>query len=134
MSERIEPARWAPPSGYANGMLASGRILAIAGQVGWDARQHLVSNDFLAQAEQAMRNISEVLRTAGGAPENLVRMTWYVLDAAEYRAHAKALGAAYRELFGSHYPAMTLIVVAGLLEAGARIEIEATAVLPALDE
>ena len=132
MSERIEPTGWAPPSGYANGILASGRILAIAGQVGWDARQQLVSNEFLAQAEQAMRNISEVLRTAGGAPENLVRMTWYVLDAAEYRANAKALGAAYRELFGSHYPAMTLIVVAGLLEAGARVEIEATAVLSAL--
>uniref|UniRef100_E6PDH1 Endoribonuclease L-PSP n=1 Tax=mine drainage metagenome TaxID=410659 RepID=E6PDH1_9ZZZZ len=132
MSKRIEPAGWAPPSGYANGMLASGRFLAIAGQVGWDARQQLVSNDFLAQAEQAMRNISEVLRTAGGAPEHLVRMTWYVLDAAEYRANAKALGAAYRELFGSHYPAMTLIVVAGLLEAGARVEIEATAVLPVL--
>ncbi|MDH2908995.1 MAG: RidA family protein [Candidatus Eremiobacteraeota bacterium] len=132
MSKRIEPAGWAPPSGYANGMLASGRFLAIAGQVGWDARQQLVSEDFLAQAEQAMRNISEVLRTAGGAPEHLVRMTWYVLDAAEYRANAKALGAAYRELFGSHYPAMTLIVVAGLLEAGARVEIEATAVLPVL--
>uniref|UniRef100_E6Q1E4 Endoribonuclease L-PSP n=1 Tax=mine drainage metagenome TaxID=410659 RepID=E6Q1E4_9ZZZZ len=132
MSKRIEPAGWAPPSGYANGMLASGHFLAIAGQVGWDAGQQLVSEDFLAQAEQAMRNISEVLRTAGGAPEHLVRMTWYVLDAAEYRANAKALGAAYRELFGSHYPAMTLIVVAGLLEAGARVEIEATAVLPVL--
>ncbi len=133
MSERIEPAGWAPPSGYANGMIASGRVLAIAGQVGWDARQHLVSADFLAQAAQALRNVADVLRTAGGDPEHLVRMTWYVLDAAEYRANAKALGAAYREIIGSHYPAMTLIVVAGLLEEGARVEIEATALLPALD-
>lgn len=134
MSERIEPVGWAPPSGYANGMIASGRVLAIAGQVGWDARQHLVSADFLAQAAQALRNVADVLRTAGGDPEHLVRMTWYVLDAAEYRANAKALGAAYREIFGSHYPAMTLIVVAGLLEEGARVEIEATALLPALDD
>ena len=134
MSERIEPAGWAPPSGYANGILASGRMLAIAGPVGWDARQQLVSVDFLAQAVRAMRNVADVLRTAGGDPEHLVRMTWYVLDAAEYRANAKALGTAYREIFGNHYPAMTLIVVAGLLEAGARVEIEATAVLPALDD
>ncbi len=134
MSARIEPVGWAPPSGYANGMIASGRVLAIAGQVGWDARQHLVSADFLAQAAQALRNVADVLRTAGGDPEHLVRMTWYVLDAAEYRANAKALGAAYREIFGSHYPAMTLIVVAGLLEEGARVEIEATALLPALDD
>ncbi len=134
MSERIEPDGWAPPSGYANAMLASGRMLAIAGQVGWDARQHLVSDDFLAQAAQALRNVADVLRAAGGDPEHLVRMTWYVLDAAEYRANAKALGAAYREIFGSHFPAMTLIVVAGLLEEGARLEIEATAILPALDQ
>ena len=133
MSERIEPVGWTPPSGYANGTIASGRMLAIAGQVGWDARQHLVSADFLAQAAQALLNVADVLRAAGGDPEHLVRMTWYVLDAAEYRANSKALGAAYREIFGSHYPAMTLIVVAGLLEEGARLEIEATAVLPALD-
>ncbi len=133
MSERIEPVGWTPPSGYANGTIASGRMLAIAGQVGWDARQHLVSADFLAQAAQALLNVADVLRAAGGDPEHLVRMTWYVLDAAEYRANSKALGAAYREIFGSHYPAMTLIVVAGLLEEGARVEIEATAVLPALD-
>ncbi len=133
MSERIEPVGWTPPSGYANGTIASGRMLAIAGQVGWDARQHLVSADFLAQAAQALLNVADVLRAAGGDPEHLVRMTWYVLDAAEYRANSKALGAAYREIFGSHYPAMTLIVVAELLEEGARVEIEATAVLPALD-
>ena len=130
MSERIDPVGWETPSGYSNGVLATGRWLAIAGQVGWNERRQMSADDFLGQAAQALRNIETILRTAGGAPEHLVRMTWYVLDAQEYRANTRALGKIYREIFGSFYPAMTLIVVAGLLEAGARLEIEATAVLP----
>ena len=132
MSERIAPEGWDPPRGYSNGVLASGRWLAIAGQVGWNERGQFTSDDFLGQAAQALKNIATVLRTAGGAPEHLIRMTWYVLDAEEYRANAQALGKIYREIFGKFYPAMTLVVVAGLLEPGARLEIEATAVLPEL--
>ncbi len=130
MSERITPEGWDTPSGYSNGILATGRWLAIAGQVGWNARKQMTSDDFLGQAAQALRNIATILRTAGGESEHLVRMTWYVLDAQEYRANTRALGKIYRDIFGSCYPAMTLIVVAGLLEEGARVEIEATAVLP----
>ncbi|MGC8484259.1 MAG: RidA family protein [Candidatus Baltobacteraceae bacterium] len=130
MSERIAPEGWDPPRGYSNGVLASGRLLAIAGQVGWNERGQMTADDFLGQAAQALRNVATILRTAGGAPEHLVRMTWYVLDAQEYRSNTRALGKIYRDLFGDFYPAMTLIVVAGLLEPGARLEIEATAVLP----
>ncbi|HUY11714.1 MAG TPA: RidA family protein [Candidatus Dormibacteraeota bacterium] len=130
MSKRIEPSGWDKPRGYSNAILASGQILAIAGQIGWDARGRLVGDAFLAQAAQALRNIRTILESAGASPENLVRMTWYVLDAEEYRSNAVELGAIYRATFDSHFPAMTLIVVAGLLEPGARVEIEATAVLP----
>ncbi|HEY2476536.1 MAG TPA: RidA family protein [Candidatus Cybelea sp.] len=130
MSTRIDPAGWPRPSGYANGVLAEGRYLAIAGQIGWNERNELVSNEFLEQAAQALRNIVAVLRAAGGEPEHLVRLTWYVTNKDEYRASLSALGAAYREIVGAVYPAMALVVVADLLEDGAKVEIEATAVLP----
>ncbi len=130
MSESIQPAGWPRPSGYANGVLAQGRFLAISGQIGWNERGDLVAGDFLEQARQALRNVVAVLRAAGGQPENLVRLTWYVVDKSEYRAALSALGRGYREIVGDHYPAMTLVQVAGLLEEGARVEIEATAVLP----
>jgi enamine deaminase RidA (YjgF/YER057c/UK114 family) len=130
MSESINPEGWPRPSGYSNGVLADGRFLAIAGQIGWDERCTLVGTTLLAQAAQALRNIVAILRAAGGAPEHLVRMTWYVTDKAEYRAAMRELGAAYREILGNVYPAMTLVQVAGLLEEGAVVEIEATAVLP----
>lgn len=131
MSRRIEPDGWPRPSGYANGVLAEGRFLAIAGQIGWNERSELVSEEFLEQARQALRNVVAVLRAAGGAPEHLVRLTWYVTDKQEYRDCLSALGAAYREIVGAVYPAMALVVVASLLEDGAKVEIEATAVLPA---
>jgi enamine deaminase RidA (YjgF/YER057c/UK114 family) len=130
MSETINPSGWPRPSGYANGIVAEGRYLAISGQIGWNERNELVSTDFLAQARQALQNVMAVLRAAGGEGQHLVRLTWYVTDANEYRQSLRELGAAYREIVGTHYPAMALVQVAALLEAGAKVEIEGTAVLP----
>jgi enamine deaminase RidA (YjgF/YER057c/UK114 family) len=130
MSEPINPPGWPRPSGYSNGILAEGRYLAISGQIGWNEQNDLVGAEFLAQAQQALRNVMAVLREAGGSAEHLVRLTWYVVDKNEYRANLAALGAAYREIVGANYPAMALVQVAGLLEEGAKVEIEATAVLP----
>lgn len=130
MSETINPPQWPRPSGYANGLVAQGRFLAISGQIGWNERGELVADDFLGQALQALRNVVEVVRAAGGQPEHLVRLTWYVVATDDYRASLSELGRGYREIVGDHYPAMALVQVAGLLEEGARVEIEATAVLP----
>ena len=130
MSETINPAGWPRPSGYSNGVVAEGRYLAISGQIGWNERNELVGQDFLAQAVQALRNVVDVVRAAGGNVEHLVRLTWYVTDKAEYRENLGALGAAYREIVGANFPAMALVQVAALLEDGAKVEIEATAVLP----
>ena len=129
----IEPAGWAAPRGYANGMLAppGGRLLFIAGQVGWNARQELVEGGFAVQFEQALANIVEVVKTAGGRPEHLGRLTIYVTDRSEYRDRLKEVGQAYRSIMGRHFPAMTLVEVQALLEPGARVEIEGTAVIPA---
>jgi enamine deaminase RidA (YjgF/YER057c/UK114 family) len=130
MSETIQPAQWPRPSGYANGMLAQGRYLAISGQIGWDQHGQLVAGEFLEQALQALRNVVTILRAAGGESEHLVRLSWYVVDKNEYRASLAALGRGYREIVGEHYPAMAVVQVADLLEEGARVEIEATAILP----
>ncbi len=130
MSEQIQPEGWQRPSGYSNGVLATGRWLAIAGQIGWNERNEIVSDDLAGQTAQALRNVVAVLAAAGGAPEHLVRMTWYVTDKRAYSAAAQAIGAAYREIIGQNYPAMTLVEVSALLEDRAHIEIEATAVLP----
>lgn len=126
----LQPPGWAPPRGYANGVAAQGTWVAIAGQVGWNAAQQFESDDFVAQARQALVNVVAVLAEAGGRPEHLVRLTWYVLDRAEYLAHGRALGAAYREVIGRHFPAMTAVQVAALIEPRAKVEIEATAVVP----
>jgi enamine deaminase RidA (YjgF/YER057c/UK114 family) len=130
MNEAINPEGWPRPSGYSNGMAARGRFLAISGQIGWNERGELVGSGFLEQATQALRNVVAVLDAAGGKPGNLVRLTWYVVDKNEYRAALRELGRAYREIVGEHYPAMALVQVADLLEEGARLEIEATAILP----
>lgn len=130
MSESVNPEGWPRPTGYSNGVVAQGRLLAVSGQIGWNERYELVSDDFLDQARQALRNVVAVLRAAGGAPEHLVRLTWYITDKNEYRDSLRALGNAYREIVGEHYPAMALVQVADLLEEGAKVEIEATAVLP----
>ena len=132
MSDIILPDGWPRPSGYAQGVVSSGagRILTVSGQIGWNESNQLVGPGFLEQALQALRNIVAIVRAAGGGPEHLMRLTWYVADCDEYRAALQALGAGYREIVGSVYPAMTLVQVAALLEEGARVEIEATAVLP----
>ena len=127
----LNPAAWQRPKGYSNGVLAEGKVIMIAGQIGWNpATEAFESDDFAAQARQALRNTVDVLAEAGAGPEHLVRMTWYVVDKQEYIAAGRDLGQIYRELLGRNYPAMTLVQVAGLLEDRARIEIESTAVLP----
>jgi len=128
--EIIQPAGWARPRGYSNGIAAEGRFLFVAGQIGWDAEQRLVGPDFVDQLRQALHNIRAVLETAGVGPESLVRLTWYVTDIADYRARVADVGAAYREVLGKVYPVMAVVAVSGLVEPGAKIEIEATAVLP----
>ncbi len=126
----INPEGWARPRGYSNAILAQGRVLSIAGQIGWNERCEFESDAFLAQAEQALRNIVTILHAAGGEPSHLVRLTWYVTDKQAYLAAAPELGTAYRRILGNVYPAMTLVQVAALLEDRAKVEIEATAVLP----
>jgi enamine deaminase RidA (YjgF/YER057c/UK114 family) len=126
----VQPEGWPRPKGFSNGIIAEGRWLAIAGQIGWNKESQLVSVEFAGQAAQAMRNVAAVLRAAGGEPKHLVRMTWYVTDKRAYIAALQNVGAAYKEILGTHYPAMTLVQVADLLEDGALVEIEATAVLP----
>jgi enamine deaminase RidA (YjgF/YER057c/UK114 family) len=131
--EIIQPAGWPVPQGYANAVAASGRQLFLAGQVGWDPLTGaFASDDLAAQAAQALANIAAVLRAAGAEPRHLTRLTWYVTDRAEYLAARPAIGAAYRAVLGRHYPAMSLLVVHALLEEQAKIEIEATAVIPVL--
>ena len=131
MSETIRPEGWPRPSGYAHAVSAEGRFIAVAGQVGWDPRTGVFdSGDLVAQTRRALRNIADVLAAAGAAPRDVVRLTWYVTSRDEYLARRAEIGEAYREVFGEHYPAMTL-VIAGLLERGAKVEIEATAVAAA---
>jgi enamine deaminase RidA (YjgF/YER057c/UK114 family) len=130
MSRQIlQPEGWARPRGYANGVAAQGRLVFVAGQIGWDAEQRFVSDDFAAQVRQALANVVAVLACAGARPEHLVRMTWYVTSRDEYNAALAGIGASYRELIGRNYPAMSVVVVAGLLEPRAKVEIEATAVV-----
>ncbi len=130
MHEAILPPGWPRPSGYSNGVLAEGRWLAIAGQIGWNA-QHELATGFLAQSERALENVVAILRAAGGGPEHLVRLTWYLTDRRAYLANLAALGEIYRRAVGAHYPAMTAVEVRALIEPEALVEIEATAVLPA---
>jgi len=127
--EFVQPKHWAAPKGYANGVVAQGRQVFIAGQVGWNAQGKFESDDFVAQVEQALKNILDVLAAAGCEPRHLVRLTWYVTDKAEYVARQREIGEAYRRTVGRHFPAMTLLVVAGLLEQRAKVEIEGTAVI-----
>ena len=129
--EIVRPEGWPRGAGYADGVLAPGRVLAVAGQVGWDPVTHTFASDDLGeQAARALANVVAVLRAAGGAPEQLVRLTWYVTSREEYVAARGRIGEAYRAAIGQHYPAMSVVVVSGLLEPRARVEIEATAVLP----
>jgi len=126
----VLPEGWPRPKGYANGVVAEGRTLFIAGMIGWDAQGHFASDDFAAQARQALQNLAEVLRAAGGSGEHVVRMTWYVTDKREYLAAGREIGQAFREIIGSYTVAMTAVEVRALMEDRAKVEIEATAVLP----
>ena len=128
--QKIQPPDWADPKGYANGTLGKGRLLFVGGQIGWNAHQKFESDDFVAQTRQALLNVAAVLKAGGAQPAHMARMTWYVVDKAEYLASLKALGSVYREVMGSNFPAMTCVEVSGLMEARARVEIEVTAVLP----
>ena len=126
----LHPANWKPAKGYANGIAATGRMVFTGGLIGWNADQVFETDDFAAQVAQALRNIVEVLACAGARPEHLVRLTWYVTYKHEYLASLKKLGRAYRDIIGRHYPAMALVQVAALVEDRAKVEIEATAVIP----
>jgi enamine deaminase RidA (YjgF/YER057c/UK114 family) len=126
----LHPKNWAPTRGFSNGVAADGRQVFIAGQVGWNARQEIVDDDFIAQVEQALRNVVDVLAEADARPEHLVRLTWYVTDKQEYIRRASEVGEVYRRVIGRHFPAMTLVQVAALVEDRALVEIEATAVVP----
>jgi enamine deaminase RidA (YjgF/YER057c/UK114 family) len=125
----LQPGGWPAPKGYANGMTADGRLVVTGGVIGWD-QQGRLPRDFVAQVHQTLSNISAILSEGGARPEHLVRLTWYVVDMEEYLANLKTLGRIYREIFGSHYPAMALVQVVRLVEKAARVEIEATAVVP----
>ena len=125
----VNPPGLAAPRGYSHGIEATGRLLFVAGQIGWNARAEIVSEQFADQFDQALANVLTVVSTAGGSPESIVRLTIYVTDKSEYLAAQKAIGALYRNRMGRHYPAMTLVEVSSLLEEGARVEIEATAVI-----
>jgi enamine deaminase RidA (YjgF/YER057c/UK114 family) len=131
MHEILHPKHWKPARGYANGVAAEGRMVFTGGIIGWNADQAFETDDFVGQVGQALRSIVEVLGCAGARPEHLVRLTWYVTDKREYLARLKELGAVYQAVIGRHYPAMALVQVVALVEDRAKVEIEATAVIPA---
>ncbi len=126
----LHPKSWRPAAGYSNGVAATGRMVFTGGLVGWNANQEFESDDFVGQVGQTLRNIVAVLAEAGAGPEHLVRLTWYVTDKKEYLGRLKDLGRVYREIIGKHFPAMALVQVVALVEDRAKVEIEATAVIP----
>ena len=129
LHEILHPRNWKKPRGFANGIVADGRTVFLAGQVGWNAEQQFDSDDFVAQTRQALANIVDLVREAGGGPEHITRLTWFVTDKQEYLSRLPELGPAYRDVMGRHYPAMTLVQVVALVEDRAKVEIEATAVV-----
>jgi enamine deaminase RidA (YjgF/YER057c/UK114 family) len=130
MKQTLLPPGWKQPKGYANGIAASGTLVFVAGQIGWTAEERFETDDFAGQVKQALRNIVAVLKEAGAGPEHVARLTWYVTDKHEYLGALAAVGSAYREVMGRHFPAMTLVEVSALVEDRAKVEIEATAVVP----
>lgn len=127
--ETLQPPGWGRPKGYANGICASGRMVFVAGQVGWDEQEKFRTDDLVGQVQQALSNITTILAQAGAKPTDIVRMNWYLADAVEYNKRGAEIGAAYRAVIGKHFPAMTALQVAGFVEAGAKVEIEVTAVI-----
>lgn len=130
MLEILQPDGWALPRGYSNGIAASGRLVFVGGQIGWNAACEFETDDFVAQVRQTLENVVAVVRAAGGGPEHITSMTWYFIDKADYLRDPKGLGAAYRAVMGRHYPAMAAVQVVALVEDRARIEIQAHAVIP----
>jgi enamine deaminase RidA (YjgF/YER057c/UK114 family) len=128
--EILHPRSWKKARGFANGIAAEGRMVFLAGQIGWNAEQQFDSDDFIAQTRQALMNIVLLVQEAGGRPEHITRLTWFVTDKKEYLSRLPELGQAYRDIMGKHFPAMTLVQVAALVEDRAKVEIEATAVVP----
>jgi len=126
----LQPPGWARPRGYSNGVVASGRTVFIAGQIGWDAQGHFHTDDLVGQVRQALQNVVAVLAEAGGKPEHIARMNWYITDKRSYISSLRGIGEAYREVMGAHYPAMTAVEVTALIEDRAKVEIEVTAVIP----
>lgn len=126
----LQPAGWAKPVGYANGMEARGRTVFVGGQIGWNAECRFEAHDLAGQVRQTLENIVAILREAGAGPEHVTTMTWYVLDRKQYSASLKEIGAAYRATMGRHFPAMAVVEVSGLVEDEALVEIQATAVVP----
>ena len=126
----VQPDGWPRPRGYANGVLAEGRLLFISGQVAWDEKEQFASDDIVEQVRQALKNTLTMLEAGGARPEHVARMTWYITDKREYLRRGKEIGAVYRELMGSHYPAMSMVQVSALMEDRAKVEIESTAVIP----
>jgi enamine deaminase RidA (YjgF/YER057c/UK114 family) len=126
----LQPVGWPRPKGYSSGIAAKGQMIFASGMIGWDASGKFPAHDFIGQARQALKNIVELLASGNAKPQHVVRMTWYVVDKDEYLGASKELSVVYREFFGDHYPAMTAVQVAGLLEKNARLEIEVTAVIP----
>lgn len=126
----LSPDGWPAPKGYANGILARGQWVFVGGQIGWNTQHAFESDDFVDQAAQALRNVLSILSCAGACPEHMVRMTWYITDRHQYVTQLKALGRVYRDIMGKHYPAMTCVVVDGLIEPRALVEIEVTALIP----
>jgi enamine deaminase RidA (YjgF/YER057c/UK114 family) len=130
-SQILQPPGWRAPRGYSNGIAASGRQIFVAGQIGWDAQGRIVSASLAAQVKQALENVCAVLGQAGARPEHVVRLTWFVTSRAEYYDELQAIGAAYRAVMGKHFPAMSVVQVVALMDAQAKVEIEATAVIAA---
>ena len=128
--EMIQPEGWPAPKGYANGIKTEGGMLLLAGQVGWDEQGEFHSDDFVAQVRQALLNITSILQAAGASPMHITRMTWYITDKKEYLGALKQVGQVYRDIIGAHYPVMTMVQVVALIEDQAKVEIEATAVIP----
>ncbi len=126
----VQPDGWAPAKGYANGVLADNGVLCVGGQIGWNADKVFESHDFIGQMRQALENVRAVVEAAGGEVSDITRLTWYITDKREYLARQREVGEVYREVMGRHFPAMAMVVVAGLIEDEALVEIEATAVLP----
>ena len=128
--ELLHPRKWKRPIGFANGIAAEGRMIFVAGQIGWNAEQQFESVDFVAQTRQALANVVAVVREAGGGPEHITRLTWYITNKSEYLSRLREVGEAYRGEMGRHFPAMTMVQVTALIEDRAKVEIEASAVLP----